>query len=359
MIDTVDLLRKYQPANKSDAIVADPQVRAARFSPCGKVLVAGGFDGRVRRWDFSQSPAAELPALTGHHAWIDGLAFQADESRLFTGDSWGQLACWRDYSAEQPQLLWRHEQAHTGWVRGLAVSPDGQLLASCGSDKVIRLWSLVDGAQRAEIPAGRDILQIAWHPDGTLLAGDDRGFIKQWRTDGALVRTFDASILFTVSRLQDVGGVHSLAIDGPGQRLAAGGVVPKNGGTVTGIPTVLVFEVATGEQRARLELGAVNDCYVSDLHFHAEGFLSATTYGTPGAGQLLYATLDEQKPFFTKKLPNAHSLSWHPGGRMLAVVTTSAGSNGNGRPLDKEGNYRRNQSPIQIFHLPADATAAE
>jgi hypothetical protein len=183
------------------------------------------------------------------------------------------------------------------------------------------------------------------------LTGDDRGIVKHWQTDGTLIRSFDASLLFTISRLQDVGGVHSLVSDGEGKLLAAGGVVPKNGGTVTGIPTVLLFDIATGEQRGKLELGTVNDCYVSDLHFHAEGFLSATTYGTPGAGQLLYVKLDESAPFFTKKLPNAHSLSWHPDGRRLAVVTTSAGSNGNGRPLDKDGNYRRNQSPIQIFRV--------
>jgi WD40 repeat protein len=356
-MDEKELLKKYEPAKKSDTIVADPQVRAARFSPCGKVLVAGGYEGRVRRWDFAEPDMAELPSLHGHHAWIDGIAFRAEGSLLVTGDSWGQLTCWSDYAAEQPAVKWRHEQAHDGWIRAAAVSPDGQLVASCGSDKAVRVWSIEDGEKRREIAADQDVLQIRWLPDGTLLTGDDRGFVKQWRTDGTLVRSFDVSILFTLSRLQDVGGVHSLAIDSEGKLLAAGGVVPKNGGTVTGIPTVLLFDIATGEQRARLELGVVNDCYVSDLHFHADGFLSVTTYGTPGTGQLLYVKLDEKAPFFTKKLPNAHSLSWHPDGRRLAVVTTSAGSNGNGRPLDKDGNYRRNQSPIHIFRIEGKAAA--
>ena len=57
-------------------------------------------------------------------------------------------------------------------------------------------------------------------------------------------------------------------------------------------------------------------------------------------------------PIFSRKLTNPQSLSWHPGGQRLAVVTTSAGSNGNGRPLDKSGNYKTNQSPIQIFRMP-------
>jgi hypothetical protein len=50
-------------------------------------------------------------------------------------------------------------------------------------------------------------------------------------------------------------------------------------------------------------------------------------------------------------MPNLHSLSWHPNGTRLAVVATNPGSNGNGRPLDKEGNYIGNKSPIHVFEV--------
>jgi WD40 repeat protein len=352
MIDSKELLKKYEP-KEAQLITAEPQVRAARFSPCGKLLAGGGFDGRVRRWNFEAEGAPELPALTGHHAWVEVVAFRAEGELLFSADSWGQLACWSGYTAEQPAVKWKHDQAHDGWIRDLAVSPDGKLLASCGSDRICRVWSIEDGTKQHELAGyGRDLLRVRWAPDGTLVTGDDRGIAKHWKLDGSLIREFNASVLYTLSRLQDCGGVHSLAIDKEGKWLAAGGSTPKNGGTVIGPPTLLIFDLASGEEKHKLTLGTDHDFVVADIQFHDEGFLSLVTYGTPGAGQLLYVVPDEKTPFFTyKKLGNCQSLSWHPDGKRFAVAGTNTGSNGNGRSLDKDGNYPGNKTPIQVFAI--------
>ena len=350
-MDTQELLKKYEPKEKK-VLTAEPQVRAARFSPCGKILAAGGFDARVRRWNFAADEMPELPALEGQHAWVDGLAFRAEGELLFSGDSWGQLCCWSKYTAEKPETKWKHEQAHDGWIRDLAISPDGKLLAGCGSDRTCRVWSIEDGSKQHELAAyGQDLLRVCWGLDGTLLTGDDRGIIKQWKLDGSLVREFNASALYSLSRLQDVGGVHALAIDPEGKLLAAGGTKPKNGGTVVGPPTLLVFDIASGEKKHEWTLGADNDCFVADVHFHEAGFLSVVTYGTPGQGQLLYVVPGEEKPLLTKKMSNLHSVSWHADGKRFAVTATNPGSNGNGRPVDKDGNYIGNKSPIHVFEV--------
>ena len=42
--------------------------------------------------------------------------------------------------------------------------------------------------------------------------------------------------------------------------------------------------------------------------------------------------------------------------RTLAVAATNTGSNGNGKRLDKDGNYVGNHSPVHVFALPSDLT---
>ncbi|MFO0871304.1 MAG: hypothetical protein U0935_20465 [Pirellulales bacterium] len=72
-----------------------------------------------------------------------------------------------------------------------------------------------------------------------------------------------------------MGGIRCLGIDAESKWLAVGGTVPKNGGSVTGVPTVLVFDFATGELRHTLTFGQPNDCFVSDLAFHPRGWPAA------------------------------------------------------------------------------------
>ncbi|MBY0228553.1 MAG: hypothetical protein K2W96_04655, partial [Gemmataceae bacterium] len=59
------------------------QLLCLRFSPDGKLLAAGDFEGSVQRWDAALKP---LAPLKGHGGWMGTLAFHPD-GRLFSGDS--------------------------------------------------------------------------------------------------------------------------------------------------------------------------------------------------------------------------------------------------------------------------------
>lgn len=354
MPDAKELLKQFEP-KEVKVLKTERQVCAVRFSPCAKFLVGGCFDGLVRRWDLSQDAIPEMAPLSGHGGWVQSVAFHPSEPFVYSVDSWGQLCAW-PVAEEKPEPKWKVAEAHNGWVRSVAVNSDGKHVATGGADKKVRLWSSADGNLSREIDAGEDVFCILFHPDGkSFVTGDFKGTIQQWDIDsGQSVRKFDAAVLNKVNRLQDVGGIRCLAFDASGATLAVGGTKPENGGNVQGIPSVLLFDWASGELKTTLTLGANGDVYVCDTSFHPQGFLMAVTSGNPGAGKLVYQRPEDNAPFFeTKKMANCHSLALHPNGRRIAVVATNAGSNGNGRRIGKTGDYPGNWSPIHLLDMPA------
>jgi WD40 repeat protein len=71
--------------------------------------------------------------------------------------------------------------AHPGGVLGLAVSPDGQRIATCGGEPTARLWSAT-GAAIAALPAGGRawVEHVAWSPDGAHVAIAAGRAVRVW-----------------------------------------------------------------------------------------------------------------------------------------------------------------------------------
>jgi WD40 repeat protein len=283
---------------------------------------------------------------------VQGLAFHPDGKTLFSADSWGKLCAW-PFAEKAPQPLWT-SQAHDGWVRRLAVSPDGQFLASCDNSGIVRLWSPQKGQKLKEWAHPNDVLALAFSPDSqALLAGDLRGQVhRRDLATGRVVRVYDVKEMYRLDRIQDVGGVRCLAFAPDGKTLAVGGSIPSSGGFVQGT-ALLVFFDETGKRKQTLKVGTTNDGYVMDLAWHPDGCVLAVTSGQPGQGKLLFHRPGEAQPsFLTPKMPNCHSLALHPAGRHLVVCATNAGSNGNGRLLDGKKEYPGNWSVLHIWDLP-------
>lgn len=126
-------------------LVAQPEIEDLAWSPDGRTLAvtSGSADDLVRLWNTSTMSITQE---------------------------------WRDSSVAY-DIEW---------------SPDGQWLATGSHDERVRLWQASDGALLREfegLPDGAS--DVAFSPDGSLLAAAGYGRVKVWRTvDSTLVREF-------------------------------------------------------------------------------------------------------------------------------------------------------------------------
>lgn len=343
------------PVEIKKPLTPDVQLSRVRFSPCGTVLAAAAHDGTVRRFDATDlaNGAVELPKLTAHNGWVTAMAFPSKTKRLYSGDSWGKLVAWDD-AVGTPKKAWEVAAAHDGWLRGLAVSPDGKTVATVGRDGFARLWSADTGAKRKALDGGDDLLAVAFHPGGELVTGDLHGRVKVWDTaTGNVARTVENAELYLRHRIQDVGGVRCFAFDAKGETLLVGGAQPKTGGFVQAIPHLFAVDWKTGKRRHAWAGASDNEGYVHDVAWHPAGFAVAVTSGQPGQGKVFVWKPGDAAPHFTAARPNCHSLALSPDGTRLAVSATNANSSGNGRVKGKDGEYPANTSPIHLWALPA------
>ncbi|WP_188079110.1 helix-turn-helix domain-containing protein [Actinotalea subterranea] len=105
-----------------------------------------------------------------------------------------------------------------GLVNGVAVSPDGELLAVATDRSAVELWSLGDApALTAELPvADTALYAVAFAPDGrTLLAAGDGGLLRAWSLAGG------APVELAVGGAGAGGTLYDVAVSGDGDLVAA------------------------------------------------------------------------------------------------------------------------------------------
>jgi serine/threonine protein kinase len=208
------------------------------------------------------------------------------------------------YAANRPDVStygWHRAKTLRAEAAGLALSPDGGLLASSPQDASVQLLSLADGAIVRTLSRHKDLVtNVTFSPDGSLLAsGSDDTTIWLWRqASGAPVRMLAGH----------TGRVLSVAFSPDGELLASGS---HDGG-------VWLWRVADG---LLLQTLRGPNTPVTSLAFSLDGSLLAA--GAGDAKIRLWQTGDGQP----RQALSAHSgditaIAFSPDGSLLASSST-------------------------------------
>jgi WD40 repeat protein len=224
------------------------RVHAVAFSPDGRTLLSGSYDGTARLWDVATHRQIGAP-LNGHGE-VYSVAFSPHGNVVATGGEDMMVRLWDVASHRQ---IGAPLNGRGGEINAVAFSPDGKVLATSGEDTMVRLWDVASHRQIGAPLNGRGgkINAVAFSPDSKVLAtGGADGIIRLWDVatrqmtgswpifspvfnlafsrDGRLLASGnldDKTQLWDVATRQPIGNSvigYALAFSPDGKRLATG-----------------------------------------------------------------------------------------------------------------------------------------
>lgn len=145
-------------------------------------------------WPAPLSAPDQIDDIVPTPLYLDdsALAWSRDDHIIATSDHHGRLWLWSSGPLRALAML----PAHRGTLRAIAFSPDGQLIATAGDDKSVRLWSLANLTPRGDIPHEQPVTGVFWE-DATTLWTFSGGTPRRWSISPGL------ELLETASSISD------------------------------------------------------------------------------------------------------------------------------------------------------------
>lgn len=188
-------------------------VRAVVFDKRGRMYTASD-DKAIKIWNASNQQI--IRTLNKHTGWIYGLAISPDDRMLASASGDKTVILW-SLPAGRSIRTWNHAEE----VRAVAFSADGSLLATAGEEKVIHIWNVNNGTLKTKLTGHSDtIVALAYSPDGRQLAS--AGYDNSIRIWNAEASTLEAEISRSnKSSNYHTGNVYGLAYSPDSRRLVS------------------------------------------------------------------------------------------------------------------------------------------
>lgn len=212
--------RQYLTTRVSDRLgqILDKLLQNAvkeRFGSADEVMQAIGIESQSQNSKF-QIPTPQwrcIHTLTGHAgalSSVNALAISPDGNILASGEDEKIIKLWDLNTQKVLTSLQGHEQG----VKSVAFSPDGKILATASDDKTIKLWDIQTFSEIITLVGHtHTVKSVAFSPDGQILAsGSWDKTVKIWD-----VNKFSEICTLRGHQLQ----VNSVAFSPQGQLLAS------------------------------------------------------------------------------------------------------------------------------------------
>jgi WD40 repeat protein/predicted Ser/Thr protein kinase len=204
----------------------EERINGVAFDRISRWLVAALEGQGLRMWDLAGPPDAE-PLMLGRGTVTTIAAGFEPAGRWLAAEDLNGVTFW-PATRRWPSVL----RVSAGGSRDVAFDPNGRWIAASAGRGGVEIWpSTVNGLPRRHVPA--DVSQLAVSPDGQLLATGTR-------SGSVLVLPVAGSGFRELRGFQ--GWVDSVAFDATGRRIAADG--PMDGGRRH---VIGVFDLQTGD----------------------------------------------------------------------------------------------------------------